>query len=78
MVEYGWAGHSAGAPTVPFRALGIAPGRSVTLPVEAPGATDLDCALESHPASAPPNNAVPASAVALSILRRVIFDVCFI
>jgi hypothetical protein len=33
------AGNSAGAPTVPFRALGIAPGHSITLPVEAPGAT---------------------------------------
>src|SRR5258706_5958153 len=46
--------------------------------LEAPGATDLDSALESHPASAPPSSAVPARAVALSIRRRVMFNVTFI
>lgn len=33
------AGNSAGAPTVPFHGLGIAPSRSSLVPVQAPGAT---------------------------------------
>ena len=32
------AGNSSGAPTVPFKGLGVGPGRSALTPIQAPGA----------------------------------------